>query len=177
MMKDIFKPVIVLASICLAVTMLLAFVNELTLPVIVKAEEAAAAAARSEVLKNAKSFEAVTVSDLPEGVTEIYKGDNGSGYVVLTQSKGYGGTVRLICGIHTDGTIETVKILSHSETSGVGTKAVDNNSGYRDIFIGISKNTVEQVDTVTGATISSKAVKTGVSSALQAYELIKEAGA
>lgn len=45
MMKDIVKPIAVLAGICLVVTALLAFVNQLTLPVIVEAEEKAAAAA------------------------------------------------------------------------------------------------------------------------------------
>ena len=74
MMKDIVKPIAVLAGICLVVTALLAFVNQLTLPVIVAAEEKAAAAARSEVLSAAKDFKRLTPEYLPEGVTEVYEG-------------------------------------------------------------------------------------------------------
>lgn len=124
MMKDIVKPIAVLAGICLVVTALLAFVNQLTLPVIVEAEEKAAAAARSEVLSAAKDFKRLTPEYLPEGVTEVYEGSDGSGYVILVQVKGYGGVIRLIAGIRSDGTLEAIKTLSHSETTGVGTKAV-----------------------------------------------------
>lgn len=176
-MKDILKPILVLGCICLVVSGMLAFVNELTQPVIIKAEEEAAAAARNEVLKEAKTFEKAEIVELPQGILDIYIGDHHSGYAILTSAKGYGGDIRMICGISPDGTVEGVKILSHSETSGVGTKAADNNSPYPGQFVGKDKNNLEQVDTVTGATISSKAVKAGVALALQGYELAKEAQA
>ena len=56
-MKDIIKPIIVLASICLVVTTILACVNSITAPIIKAAEEKNAALSRSEVLNEAKSFE------------------------------------------------------------------------------------------------------------------------
>ena len=49
-MKDIVKPIAVLAGICLVVTALLAYINMVTSPIITKAEEEAAAKARAEVL-------------------------------------------------------------------------------------------------------------------------------
>ncbi len=176
MMKDIVKPIAVLAGICLVVTALLAFVNQLTLPVIVAAEEKAAAAARSEVLSAAKDFKRLTPEYLPEGVTEVYEGSDGSGYVILVQVKGYGGVIRLIAGIRSDGTLEAIKTLSHSETTGVGTKAVDNNSGYRERFAGTTADSYQQIDTISGATISSTAYKKGVGLIFDAYRIVKEAG-
>ena len=165
-MKEMLKPVIVLAAICLIVTAMLAFVNELTQPVIIKAEEQAAAAARSEVLPDAEKFEKIELPDMPDGVNEIYKGNDDTGYVVQVHTKGYGGDIKIICGVGMDGRIKGVKTLSHSETSGVGTKAVDNNSGYRDKFVGKNKDGCKSVDTITGATISSTAYKKAVGIAL-----------
>ena len=147
-MKEMLKPVIVLAAICLIVTAMLAFVNELTQPVIIKAEEQAAAAARSEVLPDAEKFEKIELPDMPDGVNEIYKGNDDTGYVVQVHTKGYGGDIKIICG--------------------VGTKAVDNNSGYRDKFVGKNKDGCKSVDTITGATISSTAYKKAVGIALDA---------
>ncbi len=177
-MKDIIKPIIVLASICLVVTAMLAYVNYLTDPVIIRAEEEAAAEARCEVLSKAKDFEKLDIDGLPDGVTEVYKGSADNklcGYVILMQSKGYGGLIKLICGIAPDGRIESVKTLSHSETSGLGTKAVDNGSGYREKFAGKTAQSYNDVDTVTGATISSTAYKKAIGLAFEAFGMIKEA--
>ena len=55
-MKDILKPVIVLAVICLVVTAVLASVDQITQPVIKEAEKKAAAAARTEVLSEARNL-------------------------------------------------------------------------------------------------------------------------
>ena len=174
-MKDIVKPIAVLACICLVVTALLAFVNTVTQPIIAEAEEKAAAEARSEVLKEAKDFEKVTLDEMPEGVTDIFKGSGESGYVIMMSQKGYGGDIKLICGIRNDGTIEAVKTLSHSETSGIGSKVVDNGSGYREKFEGKSEKDYSDVDAVTGATISSTAYRKALASAFEAYNAVKGA--
>ena len=175
-MKEILKPVIVLASICLVVTAVLASVNQLTLPVIIRAEKKAAAAARTEVLSEAKEFEKIDIDidGMPEGIEEAYKGSGDSGYVFIVETKGYGGKIKFICGIKNDGTMEAVKTLSHTETSGVGTKAVDNGSDYRKNFFGKSREECAVVDTITGATISSAAFKKAVGIAFDAYDAVKE---
>lgn len=173
-MKDIIKPIAVLAGICLVVTALLAYVNLVTAPIIQAAEEKAAAEARSEVLSEADSFEALDVP-LPQGVTEAYKGSNDAGYVFMLSAKGYGGEIKLICGIRNDGSIEAVKTLSHSETSGIGSRVVDNGSGYRENYYGKTAENYEQVDAISGATISSKAYKAAIASAFEAFAQVKEA--
>ncbi len=174
-MKDIIKPIAVLGAICLVVTALLAYINGITQPIIKAAEEEAAAQARSEVLKEANSFEMMKVKNLPDGVTEVYKGSGDSGYVFMMTQKGYGGDIKLICGIKNDGTIEAVKTLSHSETSGIGSRVVDNGSGYREKYVGKTANDYQSVDAITGATISSTAYKKAVGSAFEAYKVVKGA--
>ena len=171
-MKDIIKPIVVLASICLIVTALLAYVNMVTAPIIKEAQDKEAAQARSEVLSEAKDFEKLDVDKLPEGVTEVYKGSDNSGYVYMLTQKGYGGDIKLICGIRPDGSIEAVKTLLHSETGGIGSKVVDNGSGYHDNYKGKTASDYASVDGVTGATISSTAYKKALGTAFEAYTII-----
>ena len=174
--KEIFKPIIVLTSICLVVTAMLAYVNLVTSPIIKAADEKAAEQARAEVLSEADSFTLMNVKNLPEEITEVYKADNGSGYVFMMTTKGYGGDIRLICGIKADGSIEKTKTLTHSETSGIGTRVVDNESEYRNRYIGKTADNVDDVDAVSGATISSKAYKKAIDAAFEAFKTVKEAG-
>ena len=70
MMKDIVKPIAVLAAICLVVTALLAYINSVTAPIISEAEQKAAQEARLEVMPGATDFEPVETD--AEGVTEMY---------------------------------------------------------------------------------------------------------
>lgn len=172
--KDIVKPIAVLCCICLVVTALLAYINLVTSPIIKKAEEEAAAAARKEVLASADSFTQIN-SKLPEGVLDAYKADNGEGFVFTVSEKGYGGEIKLICGVKPDGSIADIKTLSHGETSGIGSKVVDNGSGYDKNYFGKTASDYEQVDAVSGATISSKAYKKAIGHAFEAYKAVKGA--
>lgn len=172
-MKDIIKPIAVLAGICLVVTAVLAYINLITSPIITAAEQEAAEQARMEVMPGANSFEQIDI-ELPEGVTEAYTSDNG-GYVFMLSTKGYGGEIKLICGIDAGGSITGISTLSHAETSGIGSKVVENGSGYREGYYGKTADNYSEVDAVTGATISSKAYKKALNGAFEAYELAKEA--
>ena len=173
--REIIMPIIVLTCICLVVTAMLAYTNLITAPVISAAEEKAAEQARAEVLSEADSFTKLDLSGLPEEVTEVYKADNGSGYVFMLTTKGYGGNIKLICGIKADGSIEKTKTLSHAETSGIGSRVVDNNSEYRQQYVGKTAGNVDEIDAVSGATISSKAYKKAIDAAFEALDKVKEA--
>lgn len=173
-MKDIIKPIVVLASICLVVTALLAYVNSVTSPIITEAEAKAASEARTEVLPAASKFEKMENVKLPEGVTEVFKGDKDSGFVFMLTTKGYGGDIKMICGIDKDGKIVAVKTLTHSETNGFGSRVVGNDSGYHQKYTGVTEESYKSVDSVTGATISSKAYKKAIASAFEAYKIVKE---
>lgn len=173
MKKDIIKPVAVLVCICFVVTALLAYINSVTAPIIKAADEKAAAQARMEVLSDADDFELMNVKKLPECVSEVYKAKNGAGYVFMLTVKGYGGDMKLICGINSDGEIEQTKTLSHSETSGLGSKTAED--PYRKQYSGKSEKTVDEVDAVSGATISSNAYIKAVKDAFKAYDMVKGA--
>ena len=172
--NEIIKPVLVLVCICLVVTALLAYINSVTSPIIAKAEEEKTQQAMTEVLSEADSFEKLEIGNLPERVTEAYSATNGAGYVFMLTTKGYGGDMKLICGMDADGVIEQCKTLSHAETSGLGSKTAED--PYRNQYCKKSAETLGEVDAITGATISSNAYKNAIEDAFKAYDMVKEAG-
>ena len=171
--NEIIKPVLVLVCICLVVTALLAYINSVTSPIIAKAEQEKTEQAMSEVLADADGFDKLEIENLPDRVTEVYSATNGSGYVFMLTTKGYGGDMKLICGMKSDGTIEQCKTLSHEETSGLGSKTAED--PYRNQYSGKSADTLSEVDAITGATISSTAYKNAIEDAFKAYNMVKEA--
>lgn len=172
--NEIIKPVLVLVCICLIVTALLAYINSVTSPIIAKAEQEKTEQAMSEVLADSDGFEKLEIENLPDRVTEVYTATNGAGYVFMLTTKGYGGDMKLICGMKADGTIEQCKTLSHAETSGLGSKTAED--PYRNQYCGKNADTLSEVDAITGATISSTAYKNAIEDAFKAYDMVKEAG-
>ena len=155
--NKIGKPIVVLCLICVVITGALAATNSATAPVIKAAEEAAAQAARTELLPEATGF--TLVEGEFEGVTEIYTG--------------YSSTVVVMVAFDPDGTIKQVKIQSQGETAGVGTK-IENESFWSQ-YTGLPAETItldQQVDRITGASISSSAVNDAVNFAIAAYNAI-----
>ncbi|MFB0920675.1 MAG: FMN-binding protein [Oscillospiraceae bacterium] len=171
-MKDYIKPIVVLMLICLVISAALALTNEKTAPVIEQTAKANAEAARKEVLPDADAFTPVELTGLPGTVTAVYKADNGAGYVFMLTAKGYGGDMSLICGMDKDGKITVCKTLSQSETQGLGSKTTG--SAFRDQFAG-KDSSLSGVETISGATISSKAYIGAIKDAFAAYEMAKGA--
>lgn len=170
---DFVQPIVILTLICLVASALPAWVNGITDPIIKETEAAIAAAARKEVLPEADGFTLVDAA-LPEGsfVTEVYRADNGAGYVFMITCNGYGGknTMNLICGMDAGGKIVATKTLSHEETAGLGSKTTEDD--FRNQFAGEDAS-LSGVDTITGATFSSNYYIEGITSAFEAYELVK----
>ena len=101
------------------------------------------------------------------------------GLAVRTSRGGFGGPVKLLVGVGTDGKIMGVKILEHSETPGLGANL--SKPIFINQFAGKPANdsfTVKQdVDAITASTITSRAVSDSVKAAgLAAVEWMKENG-
>ncbi len=169
-------PTVVLFIICLVISAALSVTYQATAPQIEKINKETADAARLEVLPEADSFTAVE-GDLPEGVSEYYIADNDSGVVVTTQTRSFGGTITVMVGIDSDGVITGVRVTDHSDTPGLGTKAHD--PDYLTQYQGLTETENadnikkdDQVDEVTGATVSSNAIYHCVNYAVDAYDEI-----
>ena len=100
------------------------------------------------------------------------------GYAVTVSASGSQGTIEMMVGVDTEGTVTGVSIISHSETSGIGTKVMGNEPtasgvGVLDQFVGKSAadgtlSVGTNVDAITGATVSTRGITTGVNAALAA---------
>lgn len=187
-LKEILIPTVSLFVICLCVTALLAVTNAVTKDAIAYQQELSAAESRQAVCPDAVDFEKVEYD--VQGV-ECYKALDESGnligYAISSASRGYGGDVKVMTGINAeDGSVIAINVYDNSgETPGLGV----NTSGekFTSQFAGLSSGTgvtVDKdagknpdsvaVDSVTGATISSRAVTNAVNQAFDAYNAVKE---
>ena len=83
------------------------------------------------------------------------------GYIITTTNKGYHGDIKLIVGV--DNNLNVVGLAYPevlSETPGLGMRVTE--PEFANQFIGKSSNSIDTVDTISGATISSTAVKNSV---------------
>ena len=168
--QEMIKPLLVLVVICLVVSALLGFTNSVTAPIVEENERIAAEQTRRAVLAGAESFTEIECDAEALGITSAYKEDSGKGYVITAGRKGYGGQVVVTVGIDGSGKVVGLSANVSTETSGVGSKA--GLPAYTDKYIGLS-GSADGVDTISGATYSSTAVRNGVSAALAAYDAIK----
>lgn len=169
--NGIAKPIVVLTAICLFISTVLAVVNFATADVIAAAAADRAEAARREVLPEATGFALLEAEGLPGTVREVYAAENGVGYVFMLATKGYGGTMELICGMDSSGHITACRTLAHSETAGLGAKTAE--EPYRSQYTG-QDSSLSGVSAITGATISSTAYRKAIQDAFAAFELVSK---
>lgn len=174
----VFKPIVVLCVICIVITGALAATNAATAPVIAEATAAAQNAARNELLPEAEgAFTKVDGIDV-DNVDDVYAADNGAGWVITSNSKGYGGTMTVMVAFTPDSTIKQIKVTEQGETQGIGSKVAGTPSYWEryqgqpaDGQLKITKDG-GTIDGENGATISSRALAKAVSSAIEAYNAI-----
>lgn len=166
--NELAKPVVVLVVICAIVGFLLGSVDSLTLPTITANREARAWATYSALIPEASDF-----TELPNdnpAVTALMEAADDKGYAVIAQSKGYSGQVPMAVAFDTQGTITSVIGMTNTETPGLGTKVLD--PEFTDQFVGRAAEpmTIDDIDAITGATISSKAALAAINGAIEAFQ-------
>ena len=165
--KDFVVPAAVLTAICLVVSAALAGTYGMTEPIIEAAKKAEADAARVVVLPGGSDFKELSVSGLTN-IVDAYEAGNGAGYVITgVGTGGYGGDLQVMAGIGSDGKITAVKLMDNNETTGIGSKTGD--AAYTDQYKGKDSASLDQVEAVSGATVSSGAFKRAVTAIFQAY--------
>lgn len=171
--REIIVPSATLLVICLVATLLLGVTNFFTSDLITKLEQETQTAAMQEVLPAEGYIKT-------EG-KEIYTAEkNGAvaGYIFVTSGAGYGGDIKVMTAVDPAGKILAVSILSASdETPGLGQNVTK--EGFYSQFLGLSSEItvvknganaeVNEINAVTGATISSRAVTKAVNDALTLY--------
>lgn len=193
-MNKIIKNTIILTIITLVSGVALGAVYEITKAPIANAQEEAKQEAYKQVFEDADSFddlevdakeaaEAVKVAGVDDGAeineaVEAKQGGETIGYVITaTDPNGYGGDIQVSVGIQNDGTVNGIAILSINETAGLGMKAsepefYEQYSGKQTDHFYVSKDggEGEQIDAISGATITTRAVTGAVNASLGYYQ-------
>jgi len=159
-LQNRFYPLVFLTIIVFVSVSLVMAVNNITETVIIAQRDA-------EIISQVK----VIFPDMDDYVPrdeyyEIYSGGEVIGYAFIATGQGYGGEITILVGLNTDFTIKGITIIENTETPGLGTKIIENS--FTGQFAGLSSGDVSltkeggEIDAITGATISSKAVTDAV---------------
>ena len=178
--------VIVLACICLVSAAILGLVNKVTVgPIQANTEKTVQESLRTvmpidgdyEDVTDQYSGDPVTVdvTGVSVPVKAVYKAAE-EGYVVETMSpNGFGGALDMMAGVDNDGNVTGIAIISHAETSGLGSKSTDPEwqAQFKGVngTIGVTKDGY-QINAITGSTITSRAVCDGVNAAIAVVETL-----
>ena len=168
--KYVLRLALTLLAITAVVAAALAGVNMITAPAIAE-------------LNAQKTQEAIELV-LPGGGDEIdfpatalaskvYASD--TGYAVEVTPGGFDNTITMMVGVDTEGKVLGISIISHTETAGLGAVAAAGTpagEAFRGGFVGKSGSVSVtkdggEIDAITGATITSRAVCVGVNAALE----------
>ncbi|MDI6758835.1 MAG: FMN-binding protein [Candidatus Omnitrophota bacterium] len=155
-MKEMVRYGFILSLICIAASASLAAVNSLTRLKIIEQARSEEEAGLIEVIPDAQKFEPIK---LGEGTIyyKVFDKDNKFiGAAFKASQKGYSSTIETIVGMKKDGVITGIKVLSQNETPGLGARIIEAN--FSSQFLGKNTEGLSDVQTITGATISSSAV-------------------
>ena len=117
------------------------------------------------LLPGSESFTLETYTGNDANIRSVHKADNG--FVIETVTSGYAGEIRMMVGVSNEGTVTGLVVMEMSETFGLGAEALTDH-----VFLAQLLNTSGEaevgtnVDAITGATVTSKAVVRSVNSAV-----------
>ena len=190
-MKKIIKDILILCIITVICGGVLGYVYQITLSPIEKQAQQSQQDAYLEVMKEATSFKEINSKEINKlakqlknnygknGITiekalKSFKQKEDIGYIIqVVDHDGFGGDIELIVGINLQKEITGVEILSIDETVGLGMNA--KNEDFRNQFqvVKTGKQEDDEIDSLSGATITSKAMTNGMNAALDFYDLLK----
>ena len=98
-----------------------------------------------------------------------------AGYAIeVTSAEGYGGDIRIMCGISADGTLRGISILEIGETAGLGMRAesvivpqIHNLNVAEITYTKTGKTSEDEIDAISGATITTRAFVNMINAALE----------
>ena len=122
------------------------------------------------LIPQAENF--VEVKEIEDGaIKQLYIAEKASEYlgaVAMVAPEGYGGGIELLVGVNQDQTVTGIQVLTHTETPGLGANLTK--ESFKNQFVGKKESikvpkgpaSSNEIEAITGATITSQAVTTGV---------------
>lgn len=200
MKNTIIKDAMILTVITLIAGGLLGLVYGITKTPIAEQAEKAKQEAYKAVFTDADSFEVCVEADdaalaaylsengfTTQRVNEVMEAKDASGETIgyalnMTTPEGYGGDITFSMGVGLDGTLNGISILEIGETAGLGMNATKDE--FKGQFSNKQAESFEvtksgaaadnQINAISGATITSKAVTGCVNAGLCAFNYVKE---
>ena len=191
--KFILKVAGTLTVISLVVAALLGFVNSITADKIAEIDAENTRIAMSAVAPEGSEFgdkievtdDMVAAAATQSGkILELYPVTNGgaeAGYVMKISASGSQGTIVMMVGVDANKAITGISVVSHAETSGIGTKVVGNETNTAgvpvlDQFVGLSGAgslvVGSNITAISGATVSTKGTTMGANAALAVADVL-----
>ncbi|HCX43819.1 MAG: FMN-binding protein [Firmicutes bacterium] len=191
--KFILKVAGTLTVISLVVAALLGFVNSITADKIAEIDAENTRIAMSAVAPEGSEFgdkievtdDMVAAAATQSGkILELYPVTNGgaeAGYVMKISASGSQGTIVMMVGVDANKAITGISVVSHAETSGIGTKVVGNETNTAgvpvlDQFVGLSGAgslvVGSNITAISGATVSTKGITMGANAALAVADVL-----
>lgn len=178
-MKDIVKLGLILLGFGVMSALLLGLTYQVTLEPITQSRALEDQQNQQMVAPEAEEFVALDEAVLEKvrennpgilAIAEAMKGSDKVGYVVKSQTNGFGGPMEVTVGVDPAGQITGIRLGNHTETPGLGDNATkpefyDQFPG-KDLMSGIGVNKGEpganEIQAITGATVTSRAVADAV---------------
>ena len=191
--KFILKVAGTLTVIALVVAALLGLVNNITADKIAEIDAEKTRVSMSAVVPEGSEFtdkleisDEVAAAAAAQGgkLTELYGVKNAgadAGYVMKIAASGSQGTITMMVGVDANKAITGISVVSHAETSGIGTKVMGNEPNTAgvpvlDQFMGLSGSgslvVGKTITAISGATVSTKGITMGANAALAAAEAL-----
>ena len=192
-MKEMMRNTGILLAITIVAGLLLGLVYQITKEPIANQEAKAKQEACQEVFEDAASFEAVELVAVDEAawseagygqesIDDVMAAKDAAGellgYVLtVTTKEGYGGDIQFTIGVRMDGTLNGMSLLAISETAGLGMRAEEvlkpqfaNKQVEKFEYTKSGATSDNQIDAISGATITTNAVTNGVNAGLYYFQ-------
>lgn len=188
--RDQIGMVVALVVVAVVATLVLGFADQFTRKPIAEARRAALHKALTQVLPahaNDPISDLTEISDEAFGDAQIHLARDAEGAVIAAAFEtvapdGYAGTIRILMGVRSDGSLQAIRITEHRETPGLGDGIVTNDEWLAS-FAGTTlsgtkwgvKKDGGEFDQFTGATITPRAVVRAVKRGLEFFDRHRDA--
>ena len=160
-MKSMLKPIIAIAAVAL---ILFGAVRGLS-GIAAANENKEMNEMMAAILPGSTTFTGEEYDGEDTAIQAVYKGENG--FVIQTAAYGYAGDVVVMVGVSNEGTVQGIVVRDLSETYGLGANALTD-TAFLSQYLETSGDAEvgNNIDAITGATVTSKAVTRAVNSAV-----------
>lgn len=155
-MKETIRYGLILGIICFLASGLLSVVNGITQVKINLQKEQAELSGLKEVMPKASVFKPKIKNEKVIYYLVYNNKHKLDGFVIRSESRGYSSDIEVLAGLNLNLEIDNIKILSHNETPGIGSRILENT--FLSQFKRKNLDNLNQVQAITGATISSSSL-------------------